>query len=1664
MIEWATLSPYVPVLIVVLALVVAALSVAAVLVARRATEPASGGVGSADGLGAAEGLEVVYLGNCSGSTADEIRAAMKKARREMRQSRLGDAPQFMMIGETGAGKSTLLADSGLPHPFGGSDSGSALDVWLFGESVVFDPKGELMLRRDGRSNDEAGWLCLLRELKESRPRRPLDGLVLTIPSTRLFTGDGAEKDEAALQADASLRANALYERLAELQQVLGMQLPIDVVITQSDHISGWGAFTRQLDLETQKQIFGWSSPYAVQAPYQAKWVSEAFDTINDRLEEAQAGMFCIGSKAEHAPPVVADAAELLDFPQQVAKLEPATRIYLNYLFSQSAFVDSFRLRGLYFTGAAFDAPVLHSDVVGLCPPPPKSPSPDRRRSVPDRILFAHDLLRAKVFPENSLGDFTEQAMRSATLEKRLAQAAALLVPLIVLGGMLYQHGRVAKDSATLAKPVAQIAADLRHDPQAESVQKAGDLVAAAKPVEHYILRALFLPPSWLSPQHGQVRRTFQSGYDEVVFPALHSQLDRWQKELGTPWPAPAPGPHIAYPVETPEFLQLQAFSEQLTRFDDDVWLYDCLVAHCVGGSGALSAFDRLSRDLLDVPLVLPSSAARRFEAGVLEKVTAQHFGVTAAGRAAIEAQVQRLFDRLDRRLFSHNPLLLDLLALNQEIESLELDPNATAAQYRQLRTNIEALQAELARPEVAWMGLDTLQPGPVMTATFDALAASPYVGKKQVEALEAQADDDFQAMRTEMATISNPSTGNVLAQNDDGSAKLELSQGVQDLDQSLAVLLGEKFMVEESTQALRIPSTYERLFWSQNGLKKVTDLVTSYQGFASDGVDPAFPQNLESTTSEVALSTLSENMLDSLAASQSFRPAPSRISSQTLERGLAMQVRNFTTNNAALAQILDDFQALQLYDAYDQLTDALTAQQTHMLEDLQALLDLEPLFQPVDESFSWWQGVQPPAPPAFGLETPTTCPPPAGGWCPAPSSTSSSSASGSGASSSGSSSTGSSTSAAASANPCAANPTSEAELKSWTSSESATASHLAEAYAEPILGSPTALHLLPTKRLNELTDTWQNFVTDVDQATNKQPGNAIQTLTQFINETMMQLSLANCFELLPPSVPSESDYFRERQSELMNGLAGRCRQLVSQYAAPDYRRWSKIFNERLAGRVPFAVPDPATPITAEATPAALRDFYASFDQSACLIDDVSAGDAGFSGKLDEVRTFTAQMEEVRDFLAPFLDQPKKYPTPTYGYRVEFRVNRNREQGADQIIDWQLQVGDETQIMGLRTAPPPPPPPSSPTTTGGAAPSTAAQTALGGEWIYGEKTVLSLRWARESPATPTTPPTSDRARLSGRTVIWDYENLWSLLALVRDYPTSSTDLPGTQDPKPQTLRLKVGTSTAAGSEADAVVYVRLTFLSPDFATEIDVPGFPIAAPRLTEPAFSVSLDEFDATFTNQTVGLWDSLLWRFGDGAESSQTHPTHTYADATSYDVTLQVTTDGVSEQTSQTVHIAGDPPAASFTTTDNGLEVHFKDTSTENPTAWSWQFGDGQTSSEQNPTHLYGRAQAYEVTLEVTNQAGHDVAKKSVEVHDLPPGDRPEARFIALPEGGNFVRFVDESSGEIESRTWYFGDGKTSTDKDPGHLYESGGDYEVRLVVRGPGGEVETVGRVTVR
>lgn len=140
---------------------------------------------------------------------------------------------------------------------------------------------------------------------------------------------------------------------------------------------------------------------------------------------------------------------------------------------------------------------------------------------------------------------------------------------------------------------------------------------------------------------------------------------------------------------------------------------------------------------------------------------------------------------------------------------------------------------------------------------------------------------------------------------------------------------------------------------------------------------------------------------------------------------------------------------------------------------------------------------------------------------------------------------------------------------------------------------------------------------------------------------------------------------------------------------------------------------------------------------------------------------------------------------------------------------------------------------------------------------------------------------------------------------------------------------------------------------------------------------------------------------------------------------------------------------------------VSFTDLSTNLPTSWSWSFGDGHGSTLQNPSHVYLNAGIYNVGLEVSNIFGQNFEMKQEYITIVQSGTAPIAAFTAnLTSGGPEmeVLFFDQSYNSPESWSWDFGDGGTSTERNPEYIYYSTGNFTVSLTVTNSyGSDTET-------
>ncbi|KAF1078663.1 PKD domain-containing protein [Methanogenium sp. MK-MG] len=218
-----------------------------------------------------------------------------------------------------------------------------------------------------------------------------------------------------------------------------------------------------------------------------------------------------------------------------------------------------------------------------------------------------------------------------------------------------------------------------------------------------------------------------------------------------------------------------------------------------------------------------------------------------------------------------------------------------------------------------------------------------------------------------------------------------------------------------------------------------------------------------------------------------------------------------------------------------------------------------------------------------------------------------------------------------------------------------------------------------------------------------------------------------------------------------------------------------------------------------------------------------------------------------------------------------------------------------------------------------------------------------------------------------------------------------------------------------------------------------------------------------SFTDASTGDGiTSWSWDFGDGQGNTLQNPSHAYASAGTYTVSLTVTNAaGTSSPYTRSVTVtAENPPVASFSFSPAspavGQAVSFTDASTGGGiTSWNWNFGDGQSSTLQNPSHAYTSANTYTVSLTVTNAAGTSTPyTRSVTV--TAASNVPVASFNTDLKTGDApltVKFTDTSQAfngaSIATRKWDFDDGSgIITEQNPEHTFTSVKSYTVRLTV----------------
>ena len=283
----------------------------------------------------------------------------------------------------------------------------------------------------------------------------------------------------------------------------------------------------------------------------------------------------------------------------------------------------------------------------------------------------------------------------------------------------------------------------------------------------------------------------------------------------------------------------------------------------------------------------------------------------------------------------------------------------------------------------------------------------------------------------------------------------------------------------------------------------------------------------------------------------------------------------------------------------------------------------------------------------------------------------------------------------------------------------------------------------------------------------------------------------------------------------------------------------------------------------------------------------------------------------------------------------------------------------------------------------------------------------------------------------------------------DGETSTEEEPSHVYDEPGTYTVALHVSGICGEDAMELPNI----IRVDYPLDVDIEAEPTTGCETLEV-------QFNTVLTSGTV--IDNVLWEFGDGETSTEFNPVHVFGPGV-YDVSLHAS--GVCGEDMEyrqglirvyrdvTAMFDAEPTSGCLGLEQQGFPVYFNDLSTGSIDSWYWDFGDGYTSTEQNPTHAYYEEGVYTVTLTVSGPCGEDTMTMTDYITVYAP---PFADFEASQTWGCdslTVDFSNYSGGSITNFYWDFGDGTTSTAEAPSHTFTPG-TYTVSLKVEGPCGE----------
>lgn len=346
----------------------------------------------------------------------EIHSRLKEALQLLRRitrKRFGyiyDLPWYVIFGAPGSGKTTALTNSGLRFPLGDALGGNSIqgiggtrhcNWWFADEAILIDTAGRYTTQDDLNGTAKAGWEGFLGLLRKYRPSQPINGALVTLSIGDLLTRDAeAQREEIRI----------IRQRLSELDEFLHARVPVYLVLTKVDLLTGFVEFFDGFNKSDREQV--WGTTFGLEESYKSTTLPDRFLEEFAMLQERVGAMLIERLQQEPNPEL---RGRIFRFPAELASLKERLHEVMTELCFGSKLIQPPLLRGIYFASGTQAQTVA------------SAPIPRSRRS-----YFLSRLFKDVIFDEASLVARDKRLSGRQVLLRRAAYACAVVALAVVL--------------------------------------------------------------------------------------------------------------------------------------------------------------------------------------------------------------------------------------------------------------------------------------------------------------------------------------------------------------------------------------------------------------------------------------------------------------------------------------------------------------------------------------------------------------------------------------------------------------------------------------------------------------------------------------------------------------------------------------------------------------------------------------------------------------------------------------------------------------------------------------------------------------------------------------------------------------------------------------------------------------------------------------------------------------------------------------------------------------------------------------------------------------------------------------------------------------------------------------------------------------------------------